>query len=112
MNISMYIEADATDEMLLFVRQLGIRHVFTSIRKDDLKSDFLYGLKESTQRNGLELIRVMSGFLGKNHEIHLGLPKRDQRIDEFIGFLEISQMFFRIKNCIIFNNLHSQIWEL
>lgn len=31
----------------------------------------------------------MSGFLGKNHEIHFGLAERDRRIDEFMGFLEM-----------------------
>ena len=80
MNISMYIEADPTDEELLFARQLGIRHGFTSIGKDALNFEYLHRLKDSVERNGLELIRIMSGFLGKNHEIQLGLPERDRRI--------------------------------
>jgi mannonate dehydratase len=91
MNISMSINSKAVDEELLFVRQLGLSRVFTAIGDGVPTREHLHRLKEATSRNDIELIRVMSVFLGKNYEIHLGLPERDRRIDEFVGFLELLQ---------------------
>lgn len=89
MEISMFIDADPSEEELLFARQLGIGQVFTATGEKNITLDFLNRLKEKTDKSGLKLIRVMSGYLGKCHEIHLALPERDRRIDEFVHFLEM-----------------------
>ncbi len=89
MNFSIHINSDPLEEELLFVKQLGIQYVYTSIKRDRLDLDYLNNLKTKVDKHGLTLFRVMHGSLGKCDEIILALPERDKRIDEYIQFLEM-----------------------
>ncbi len=88
-NFSIHINPEPSDDELLFVRQLGVSHVFTWIREEQISYDFLFRLKKKVENNHLVLYNVGNMDVGKSPKIHLALPGRDERIARFIELIDI-----------------------
>ena len=83
LKFSLPIDPDPADEDLLFIRQLGVRHVYTWIAEEQISSHFVGELKRRVEDAGLVLYNVGNMHVGKSHEIHLALEGRDRRIEQF-----------------------------
>ena len=89
LKFSLPIASGATDEDLLFVRQLGVRYVYTWIAEEQISSQFIGELKKRVADAGLGLYNVGNMDVGKSYEIHLALKGRDRRIEQFQRLIEI-----------------------
>jgi len=89
LKFSLSIDPEATDEDLLFVRQLGVGYVYTWIAEEQISSQFVGELKNRVEDAGLVLYNVGNMDVGKSHEIHLALEGRDRRIEQFQRLIEI-----------------------
>ena len=87
-NFSLKIPPDAGPTLLRFVRQLGLTHVYTWISEEQRNREYLSRLAERIHAAGLTLYNVGNMDVAKSPAIHLGLPDRDRRIDQFQTFLE------------------------
>lgn len=87
-KLSVNLSPDATDEELLFARQLGVECVYTWVRDDQLNVASLTALRERVEASGLQLYNAGCYRLGKCDSIILGLPDRDEKIAEFSRFIE------------------------
>lgn len=87
LRLSLHISPDATDDELLFARQLGVECVFTWVRKEHMGITSLTRLHRKVQDAGLTLHNVGNLSVGKCDKIHLALPGRDEKIDAFRQFL-------------------------
>jgi len=85
--LSLHITPDATDEELLFARQLGVDCVYTWVRDEQRTYAYLRALRDRVEAAGLRLYNVGNVSVGKSDQIHLALPGRDERIAEFQAFV-------------------------
>lgn len=83
------IDANASDEYLQFLQQMGMDCCYTWVNEQQANYEFLARLKERTAKYGLRLFNVGSSELAKPEEVHLALPGRDEILDKFNGFLEV-----------------------
>ena len=86
-KLSTSISPSPSEEQLLFARQLGLDHVYSWVRDDQRDYDFLLNLRQKVQDAGLTLYNVGSVGVGKSDKIHLALPGRDEKIEEFQAFI-------------------------
>jgi mannonate dehydratase len=86
-KLSMYIRPDPDPEELLFARQLGIDCVYTWVEDHQRTPEYLLGLRRRVEDAGLVLYNVGSFSVAKSDQIHLALPGRDAKIEEFRTFL-------------------------
>ncbi len=86
-KFSMAVRPEDNDEELRFARQLDVPCVYTWVRPEQRTYDFLARLRESVEAAGLMLYMVGSMDVGKSDKIHLGLPGRDEKIDQFQAFV-------------------------
>ncbi|MCP4400940.1 MAG: TIM barrel protein [bacterium] len=86
-KFSMKIEAEASPEELLFAKQLGLKYVYTWVKEHQRSYEALSILRQKVKTAGLTLYNTGSYELGKSDKIHLGLPGRDETIEEFKTFL-------------------------
>ncbi|PIE35943.1 D-mannonate dehydratase [candidate division KSB3 bacterium] len=87
MKFSMRIESEASNEELLFAKQLGLNYVFTWVKEHQRSYEALLALRQKVETAGLTLYNTGSFDLGKSDKIHLGLPGRDEVIEEFKTFI-------------------------
>ena len=90
LKFSISIDPEPSDDELRFIKQLGISHVFTWVREEQIDYEFISRLKQKTDSHDLVLNNLGSFAVGKSAQIHLGLPGRDERIarfSELIGIL-------------------------
>ena len=87
LKFSVSISPEATEEELLFARQLGMDCVYTWVREDRMSYEALAALKQKVDAAGLTLYNVGNMGVGKSDKIHLALPGRDERIGVFKEFL-------------------------
>ena len=83
----MFIEPDPSDDELLCARQLGVDCVYTWVRPEQRRYDYLARLRERVEAHSLRLYNVGAIAVAKNDKIHLALPGRDQAIAEFQAFV-------------------------
>ena len=84
----MSVSPEPSEEQLLFAKQLGLDCVFTWVRTPQHgEYDFLVALRKKVEDAGLTLYNVGGGGLAKSDQIHLALPGRDQKIEEFKSFV-------------------------
>ena len=83
----MFIEPDPSDDELLFAHQLGVDCVYTWVRPEQRRYDYLARLRERVEAHSLRLYNVGAIAVAKNDKIHLALPGRDQAIAEFQAFV-------------------------
>jgi mannonate dehydratase len=89
LKLSLPIKPTPSDEDLLFIRQLGVRYVYTWVKKHQISVRFIGELKQRLQMAGLVLYNVGNKDAGKSDSIHLALEDRDRRIEDFQRFIEI-----------------------
>lgn len=88
-KFSMRIDSDPSDQQLTFARQLGVRYVYTWVSDEQRNPAYLASLVDRVKNAGLTLYNIGSITLGKSPDIHLGLPERDARIEQFQEFLRM-----------------------
>ena len=86
-RFSLSVRPEASDEELLFARQLGVPCVYTWVREDQCSYEALARLRERVEDAGLTLYNVGSMAVGKSDQIQLALPDRDERIAQFQAFV-------------------------
>ncbi len=87
LKFSMFIRPDPDDEELLFARQLGVECVYTWLEDHQRSVEYLTHLRQRVTGAGLELYNAGSMTVGKSDKIHLGLPGRNEKIEEFKTFI-------------------------
>ncbi len=86
-KFSMSVSSDPDDDQLLFASQLGLDCVYTWVRGKQQNHTYLSDLRRKVEDAGLILWNVGSGEVGKCDKIHLALPGRDEKIQEFKTFV-------------------------
>jgi mannonate dehydratase len=86
-KLSMMIDSDPESDQITFAKQLGIDHVYTWVKPDQRTSTYLIHLKQRLLKEGLTLYNAGDYSLGKSDKIHLGLPGRDEMIEQFKEFI-------------------------
>ena len=86
-KLCLHISPDPSDAELLFVRQLGVDHVYTWVRDDQSDADSLTALERKVSDAGLTLYNVGNMSIAKSDKVHLALPGRDKVIEQFQGFV-------------------------
>ncbi len=86
-KLSMNINSEPSDDELLFARQLGITHPYTWVRNDQRDYESLARLRDRVEAAGLQLWNVGNFDVGKSDKIHLALPGRDEKIEQFADFI-------------------------
>ena len=86
-KLSIHISPHATDDDLLFIRQLGVDHLYTWVDEGESDVGFLSRLRMRVASFGLTLFNVGCMGLGKSAPIHLALAERDDHIARFKRFL-------------------------
>ena len=86
-KLSMFVDPEPTDDQLLFAKQLGLGHVFTWVNAKQSDYEFLAKLRQRVEAFGLALYNVGNSSVAKSDQIHLGLPGRDEKIEEFAAFI-------------------------
>ncbi len=86
-KLSVHIPAEPRPEELLFVRQLGVDHVYAWVAGDQRDLDFLVDLRRKVEDAGLTLYNVGNMDVAKSDKIHLALDGRDEVIAQFAQFV-------------------------
>ena len=87
-QIGSSISANASDEDLQYLQQLGVEWVMVNINDPTLHGvDFYKQLKERTARFGIQVYRIANHSVHNVEEITLNLPGRDAKIEELIRFI-------------------------
>ncbi len=86
-KLSTLITPEPSEDELLFAKQLGLDCVYTWVRGDQQDYEFLVKLRKRVEAAGLELYNVGSMNVAKSDQIHLALPDRDAKIEEFKDFV-------------------------
>ena len=88
-KISAAIKPNASNEEISLLRQIGVSYCYTWIEPEQMNVDFLASLKERCARYGITLFNVGIAHYGKSAAIQLGLPERDEHIEQFSELLRI-----------------------
>src|SRR5512147_2114170 len=86
-KLSMLIDPEPSREQLLFARQLGLNHVYTWVEEHQRAYDFLVSRRQKVEDAGLTLYNVGNYHVAKSDKIHLALPGRDEKIEQFQAFI-------------------------
>jgi mannonate dehydratase len=86
-KLSVHIAAEPSPEELLFIRQLGIDHVYAWVAGDQRDLSFLVDLRRKVEDAGLTLYNVGNMDVAKSDKIHLALEGRDEVIAHFRQFV-------------------------
>ena len=87
-KLSVHIPAQPSPEELLFVRQLGVDHVYAWVAGDERDLAFLVDLRQKVEDAGLTLYNVGNMDVAKSDKIHLALEGRDEVIAQFAEFVQ------------------------
>lgn len=86
-RLSIKLNYGFSDTDLKVLSQLGIKNTFFWLPAEHHTLEELKAAKAKIESYGINLHNVLSGKVSKNFKIHLGLPGRDEAIDEFITWL-------------------------
>ncbi len=87
MEFSVLIRPDPSDAELLFARQLGAGCVYTWLQPEQTSLPYLLHLRKRVEQAGLTLYNAGCMELAKSDKIHLALPGRDEKIEQFQAFI-------------------------
>ena len=85
-NLSVISNPSASDEELLFYKQLGLDHLELFVKGDQDKYENLAQIKKRFEKAGFKINGIYNGnyYHGEEGDIHrLGLPGRDRKIESF-----------------------------
>ena len=83
------VVSDYTDEQLLFIKQMGIKYVYVIFKDEHTDYDSVMRFLERLKKYDLKVTDAGNVHLYKNDKIHLGLPGRDEAIEEYNRFNRI-----------------------
>lgn len=83
------VVSDYTDEQLLFIKQMGIKYVYVIFKDEHTDYDSVMRFLERLKKYDLTVTDAGNVHLYKNDKIHLGLPGRDEAIEEYNRFNRI-----------------------
>ncbi len=87
-QIGTYIASDASDEDLQFLQQLGVEWAMVNVSDPTHHSVAHYlGFNERLARYGVQIYRIANHQVHNVPEITLGLPGRDEKIEELCAFV-------------------------
>lgn len=86
-KLSMRIDAEPDDEMLLLGEQLGVDCCYVWVGQEQTNARFLSRLASRLADHGLTLYNAGNLDLGKCDDIILGTEQRDERIRQFSRFV-------------------------
>lgn len=87
MKFSAVIPSDPSEEDLLFVRQLGVECVYTWLQPEQMSLQYLLHLRNRVEKAGLTLYNAGCMDVAKSDKIHLALPGREEKIEQFQTFI-------------------------
>lgn len=88
-KLSNRIVPTCDDNYLQYLEQMGMDCCYAWVDKEQANYEFLARLRERAEKYHLRLFNIGSLELAKPAAIHLGLPERDQCIEEFHKFLHV-----------------------
>lgn len=89
MKVQIPVKAGESEEILAFIREMGVEHVSLMLGMEDLSYDFIASEKDRLKQMGLHISDAACMKMQKNKSIHLGLADRDREIDHFIHMLTV-----------------------
>jgi mannonate dehydratase len=88
-KVQQHVSSGASDEELLFIKQMGVKYVFVSFRNEDTNYDAVMGFMDRLAKFGLIATDGANYPIYKNASIHLGLPDRDECINRYNDFTRV-----------------------
>src|SRR4028119_585524 len=86
-QIGTYIASDASDEDLQFLQQLGVEWAMVNVSDPTHHSvEHYLGFKERLAHYGVQIYRIANHDVHNVPEITLGLPGRDEKIEQLCTF--------------------------
>jgi mannonate dehydratase len=89
MRVQSQVNSGFTDEQLLFIKQMGIDHVFAMFRDEDTDYDSVMRFMDRLNKLGLTVTDAGNTHIYKSASIHLGLPDRDECIKKYNDFTRV-----------------------
>ncbi|MDF1515168.1 MAG: mannonate dehydratase, partial [Anaerolineae bacterium] len=87
-QIGTKLSANASDEDIQFVKQLGIEWVMTGIRDEGEHTAERYrALRERFESHGLKVYRLANNRCHNMPQVTLNLPGRDEKIQEYLQYI-------------------------
>ncbi len=87
-QIGTQLSAEASDEDIQFVKQLGIEWVMTGIRDpEDHTAEKYRALRERFESHGLSIYRLANHRCHNMPQVTLNLPGRDEKIQEYLQYI-------------------------
>lgn len=83
------VVSDYTDEQLLVLKQMGVKDVFVIFKDEDTDYDSVMKFVERLKKFELTITDAGNVRIYKNDKIHLGLPGRDEAIEEYNRFNKV-----------------------
>ncbi|KAJ9443006.1 Mannonate dehydratase 2 [Diplonema papillatum] len=88
-KLSCLVSPEPEEDELKFLAQMGVTHSYTWIAPHQATVEFISNLKRRLQHYDIILYIVGMLAVGKSSDIILGTEKKDQKIAEFVDFLEV-----------------------
>lgn len=83
-----YVHSDASDEELQFLQQVGVEWAMLQVHSiEEQTAEHYKRFNERLNRYGIQIYRIAHHGVHNVEEITLGLPGRDEKIDEFCRFI-------------------------
>jgi len=80
------VSSDYTDDQLLLIKQMGIKHVYAIFKDEHSNYDDVMRFTERLRKYDLTITDAGNESIYKNDKIHLGLPGRDEAIERYNDF--------------------------
>jgi len=82
------LSAEASDEDIQFVKQLGVEWVMTGLRKpEDHTVENYIALRKHFESHGLKVYRLANHRCHNMPQVTLNLPGRDEKIAEYLQYI-------------------------
>ena len=82
--------SDASEENLTYVKQLGLEYVVTWTGGANTTYENLLRMRQTIEAAGLKVANIGNGTTHNQDKITLGLPGRDEKIEEYKNFLRVA----------------------
>ena len=87
-QLGLSVRADAGEEDLKFLRQLGVEWVMTGLDKpSDQNAETYRSLKRTFESAGLKIYRLANSSCHNMADVTLGLPDRDRKIEQYLRYI-------------------------
>jgi mannonate dehydratase len=88
LQVGTQLPADASDEDIQFVKQLGVEWITTGLNDpQDHTAESYVALRQRFERHGLQIYRISNPRCQNVPEIILNLPGRDERVAEMLDYI-------------------------